>query len=747
MASDAPAISPISARVTTPWYRAAAAPALLLLIIAGFFWRITLTYQYEWMWEPDLAVQVLPWFEEEARQIHHGEFPLWDPTTWAGQPMLAQAQPGAAYPLNWLLFLIPRSHGHIHSEALAWYFIAIHYLAALFCYLLCRDLGLSRAASMLGGLIFALAGYIGMTRWPQMLNGAMWAPVVFLFLLRAVRRRRPWASAVLCGVCLGMSWLSGHHQAPFYITLSAAFAWMFFAITRRSWLILKLGAISGLFFFLTGALQILPMIEYGRLAMRWISAPSPVTWNQSVPYFVHRDFSSPLLSIFGLAIRNAHGYTDPFLGVVAVTLAAIAVVTAWKREWVAFFAAIAAGGYLYSLGEHDIFQGFLYAVVPGLDKARTPAAAICILSAGAAVLAAYGFDQLPALSHTSTGTRAASIVGAIGVLLWTSIIFGAAASTSASNFTDPFGSAGFFALIIAAGLYAWKRGAITSRTVTALLFGCMLMEAGNLSGVEFGDRNDYGQMTDLRKVREDSDIAAFLEQQSRPFRIDLETDELALNWAEFHHLEGFKSYLASITLNGADIEVHIPAYRSFWNVGYTIGRRTEMPDAQEIFEGKSGRKVFRNPHAFPRAWAVHLINSINKPADGQAIVRDRLGELYDAAFVEGPVPSGWKMQPCHGDKILVTRHDASRVTLRANMACDGVVILSDMYYPGWKALVDRKPVEIHQVNLAMRGVAVPAGSHEVRFVYRPASVYAGAGLTALGLLSACFVAFPRKPKS
>jgi Bacterial membrane protein YfhO len=746
MASDAPAITPRAARVAVPWYRAAAAPALLLAIVAGFFWRITLTYQYEWMWEPDLAGQVLPWFEEEARQMHRGEFPLWDPTAWSGQPLLAQVQPGAAYPLNWLLFLIPRSHGHIHSETLVWYFIAIHYLAALFCYLLCRDLGLSRTAAMLGGLIFALAGYIGMTRWPQMLNGASWSPLVFLFLLRAIRGRRPWASAALCGVCLGTSWLSGHHQAPFYITLSAAFAWIFFAITRRSWLILKLGAVSGVFWFLTGALQILPMIEYGRLAMRWVSAPAPVTWKQSVPYFVHRDFSSPLLSIFGLAIRNAHGYTDPFIGVVALTLAVIAVVTAWRREWVAFFAAIAAGGYLYSIGEHDIFQGFLYAVVPGLDKARTPAAAICILSAGVAVLAAYGFDQLPALSHTSTGTRAALITGGIGALLWTAIIFGTAISTALTNFTDAYGQSGFFALVVAAILYAWRRGAITSRAVTALLFGCMLIEFGNLSGLEFGDRNDFGQMTDLRKVRDDADIAAFLERQPRPFRIELETDELAPNWPEYHHFEGLKAYLASLTLNAGDMEIHIPAYRSFWNVAYTIGRRSDMPDAQELFEGKSGRKVFRNPHAFPRAWAVHLVNSINAPSEGQAFVRDHVDQLYGAAFIQGPIPREWKTQSCQGDNVSVMRHEASRVTLRANMACDGVVILSDMYYPGWKALVDRKPVEIHQVNLAMRGVAVPAGSHEVRFVYGPASVYTGAALTALGLLSACFIAFSRRQR-
>jgi len=722
MAYSAP-VATTAARRATSGYRAVAGPALLLLLIAGFFWRITLTYEFDWMWEPDLAMQVLPWFEEEARQAQRAEFPLWDPTTWAGQPMLAQGQPGAAYPLNWLLFLVPRHAGHINSEALQWYFVMIHYLAALFCYLLCRDLGLSRSASILGGLVFALGGYIGTTRWPQMLNGAVWAPLVFLFLLRAVRGHRPWASSALCGLCLGMSWLSGHHQAPLYITLAAGLAWIYYSLRRRSAKLVMLAVLSGVLMLATGALQIIPMIEYGRLAKRWISAPEPVTWNQPVPYIVHRDFSSPILSVFGLVIPSVHGYTDPFL------------------------AAVAAGGFLYSLGSHDIFQGFLYSVVPFLEKARTPAAAICIFSAGAAVLAAFGFDQLPALSHTKTGTRAASIVGGLGVLLWMTILFGLAASTAVSSFIEPYGAAGFFALIAAATLFAWHNGAITSRTVTALLFGCMLMELGNVSGSEFGDRNDYAQMAILRKIHDDQDIADYLERQQRPFRIEMETDELALNWPEYHHFDGLKSALASLTLNATDMEVHVPSYRSLWNVGYTIGRETAMPDAQAVFQGRSGRKVFRNPHVFPRAWAVHRIVPVQKVPDGQALIRDHLEDLHDQAFVEGAAPRDWKLAACGGDNISITGYEAERVVLRAAMACDGAVVLSDMYYPGWQAFVDGKPVAIQQVNLAMRGVAVPGGVHEIRYVFRPKPVLLGAILTALGIFSACIIALRRTPGS
>src|SRR6185437_3082840 len=100
----------------------------LFLLVAGFYWKIAFTNQYNWTWSPDLAGQVLPWFEVQAREWHRHHFPLWDQYLWGGQPLLGQAQPGAAYPLNWLMFLMPLDHdGHIRRTTLNWYFLSIHF--------------------------------------------------------------------------------------------------------------------------------------------------------------------------------------------------------------------------------------------------------------------------------------------------------------------------------------------------------------------------------------------------------------------------------------------------------------------------------------------------------------------------------------------------------------------------------------------------------------------------------------------
>jgi hypothetical protein len=163
------------------------------------YWRILLTDQYSWLNGYDLSSQVMPWLQFQAGEWHAGRMPLWSPYEWGGQNLLGQGQPGVMNPLNWLLFSAPLRRGWIRQGVLHWWFFLLHFIGALNLYWLVRSLGTGRIPAVFGGLCFGLFGFLGSNDWPQMISGLIWAPLVFLFLLKCEASDRPWREASLAG--------------------------------------------------------------------------------------------------------------------------------------------------------------------------------------------------------------------------------------------------------------------------------------------------------------------------------------------------------------------------------------------------------------------------------------------------------------------------------------------------------------------------------------------------------------------
>ncbi|HEY6392700.1 MAG TPA: YfhO family protein [Bryobacteraceae bacterium] len=713
--------------------RALTFPLVLLLIIVAFYWKLAFTYQYDWMWGSDLAQQVLPWFEEEARQLQHGQFPLWDPHSWLGQPLLGQAQPGAAYPLNWLLWLVPRVGGHIRMWALQWYYIAIHYMAALFCFLLCRDLGRSRAASLVAGLAFSLAGYVGWTDWPQMVNGAVWTPLVFLFLLRAARGVRPQASAALCGLCLGMTWLSGHHQVPIFLTLACGGVWLYYC---RSWRMARLAVITMAIAPIVGALQILPAQEYGRLALRWVGAAQPAGWKDIIPYYVHQEFSLHPIHLFGILFPGFDTREGSFFGVVAVSLALLGIAVFWKQHAVKILGAIALGGLVYSLGGNSVFQGFVYSVVPWVEKARVPAMAGLLFNAGFATLAAFGVDALRGAS--SPWSRRINIgIAAFAIVTGVAMAANLLANKLQWNADNRVVMTCLIAMLMAALLYAWRAGNLNQRPAVTLLVCLLLLEAGNQAGYNLADRNDWNRRQYIETVWGNGDLADFLHRQPGPFRVDTRTDGVAPNWGDFYSVDFVRS-MTGVTANTFELEWRRAQVRKLLGVKYVLAREPVDGFPHEVFQGRSGIRIYEDPEAFPRAWAVHDVVTIASAGEGRVFMNEHWQDLRSRALMTGARPN---LPSCLGDpdNVAITEYAPESVSLKANLGCDGMVVLSDTYYPGWAAKVDGQPVKIHEVDLALRGVLVSRGSHEIEYRYRPRSVLLGAAITLAGLIGVAVI--------
>lgn len=160
--------------------------------------------------------------------------------------------------------------------------------------------------------------------------------------------------------------------------------------------------------------------------------------------------------------------------------------------------------------------------------------------------------------------------------------------------------------------------------------------------------------------------------------------------------------------------------------------------------GRTAREeVYENRRALPRAWLTSDVRAFEEE-DALKVIRT------------GLLPDGSKWEPEHtvlvepgtGTKLYtsaaprgasaeVTRYESNRVDVRTKSDDATLLVLGENHYPGWRAYVDGVYAGVLRVNYNLRGVHVPAGEHEVSFVYRPKSLMWGAVvslLAALGLL-------------
>jgi hypothetical protein len=168
-------------------------------------------------------------------------------------------------------------------------------------------------------------------------------------------------------------------------------------------------------------------------------------------------------------------------------------------------------------------------------------------------------------------------------------------------------------------------------------------------------------------------------------------------------------------------------------------------------------RILRNEAAFPRAWVVHrayLIPPIRglRLADRSKLMQEILyadDEFWHVpgvpvrdprivAWVETNRPNDLdpllsRAEPDPSEVVTITRDEPQLVEMTAVLRTPGLVVVADMYDPGWTVTVNGRPGEILRTNRAMRGVALPAGTHQLVFRYEPLSFRLGLALSLIGL--------------
>ena len=181
--------------------------------------------------------------------------------------------------------------------------------------------------------------------------------------------------------------------------------------------------------------------------------------------------------------------------------------------------------------------------------------------------------------------------------------------------------------------------------------------------------------------------------------MDVDDSVVPYNFGDFYGIEQWGGYVPGMPKRIHEI-LGRPEAPRWYGVQYRVGKAPAKPEQVEVFEGRSGLKVFRDA---------------------------RIGDPIEA-FRDGPCAAP--------DRFRVVSRVPGAAVFEVELGCPALVIFGDSYYRGWRAQVDGKRLPIQEVEGGRRAIRVGSGAHRVVFSYTPASVYTGMGLSTLGLVMA-----------
>jgi hypothetical protein len=171
---------------------------------------------------------------------------------------------------------------------------------------------------------------------------------------------------------------------------------------------------------------------------------------------------------------------------------------------------------------------------------------------------------------------------------------------------------------------------------------------------------------------------------------------------------------------------------------------------------QDGKTVpLQNPYTYGNAWfvnSVKFVDNANQELDAIGQLDLRHEAVADAKFREQLKPVA-EQAADSAAQVTLTSYEPNLLTYDVNSPKGGVVVFSEIYYPGWTATVDDQPVELGRVDYVLRALTVSPGQHKVVLSFFPKSIdvtetvaYASFGVLVLLVLLALFLSY-RKMKS
>ena len=708
------------------WRKELGAVGLLGAAVAIFFWPATALEGAFFV--QDVMVQNHPFRDFFARALGEGQLPLWNAAINCGFPLFAEGQAGPLYPPNVILALLLPTWA-----ALNWNIVLHLWLAGAGMYALVRAFGAVRPAALCAGLCYALSGYMVVRAMsPNFIDVCAWLPLLFWLVDRIVSRGH-FFYVLLFALVICLQLLAGHPQAALYGAVAVAGYWLY-----RSWVqgvgwiawpvlagALALGAALA-------AVQLGPTAELVQLSNRGVG----LSWASFVAMSLPPERLATLLwpNFFGNSAHGTYGSREVgFFIQLCAYVGAVPLCLAWaalreRRDGqVGFFAALALAGLVLALGKYTAIFSFFYEI-PGFSLLRIPTRFLLWFAVGASVLCGLGLDQVLRCQRPrpANGWLLAAILGAAsGGLLWASGVALFADGSEPTRYIHHLRGDGL-RLVGALAIGAWLLGRRARRTAAWAAPVVIFAELYSF-GADFNGTIEPAAYTETpataREILADHAtvapprIVSLVNERNSPF-------DWHGGWA--YDLASYRRYNETLRMYSGGLygvanalpgwsPLHLyrhgefargyPAFAALAGVEYAV-RYRRSGDIE--VQGLSA--------ALPRAYVVgqfHLATSsragLSYMARGFPMRREVVLEKVPAASI-GP-----------GGAARIVRYEDEEVAVALADSAGGILVLSDTYYPGWRAFVDGVEHPILRANHVFRAVVVPTGGREVVFSYEPDS--------------------------
>jgi hypothetical protein len=161
----------------------------------------------------------------------------------------------------------------------------------------------------------------------------------------------------------------------------------------------------------------------------------------------------------------------------------------------------------------------------------------------------------------------------------------------------------------------------------------------------------------------------------------------------------------------------------------------------QVVNDRDGVLIVRNRRALPRVWLVPQVTRVTADEALRRIqgTAETVFDPHREALIEAettaqlPNLSGEALSPSEEAKL--TSYEPSRLVIETKAERPRFLVISEINYPGWIALIDQQPAILFTTDYLLRGLALPAGQHRIELRYQAPGIRKGAWISLLTLLS------------